>query len=211
MNKRKDLFFFLSLFCILIFNNAIGQNWEFIKEKEGVKVYTKKEVGNSLKSFRGEAVFHVAIEKVYHVLGDSISFDWWAKNIRDIKVISFDRGKEIRYYLIYDVPWPLSDRDLCVSSKITTNTVTGERTLYATPLLNVVPEKPNVVRIKNYWQKWYVKPLDKGNVQIVLEGFVDPGGSVPDWLYNMVITETPLKVIRNLRERVLHGKVTRME
>jgi hypothetical protein len=28
---------------------------------------------------------------------------------------------------------------------------------------------------------------------------VDPGGSIPDWLYNMVITDTPIKVIKNVK------------
>ena len=211
MAQHKFIFVTLLISGLISFSNGFGQTWDFVKEKDGVRIYTRKEANTSLKSFRGETVIHAPVEKFYPILGDSLSFDWWAKDIHDIKVLFFESGKEIRYYLVYDVPWPLADRDLCVRSKVTTNPATGERTLYATPLLNVVPEKPENVRIKNYWQKWYIKPLEKGNVQIILEGSVDPGGIVPNWLLNMVITETPLKVIRNLRERVLHGKVTRIE
>jgi hypothetical protein len=66
----------------------------------------------------------------------------------------------------------------------------------------VIPEKPDLVRIKNYWQRWTIEPRENGMIHIVLEGFVDPGGNVPSWLYNMVITDTPLKVMRGVKERV---------
>ena len=209
MKCHRKVILWLLFSNFLFIKSLLAQPWDFVKEKDGIRIYTRKELNSSLKSFKGETIFHVAIDKVFYVLGDATSFDWWDKNISEIKVLSFEPGKNIKYYLIYDVPWPLADRDLAVTSKISTDLVTGERTLMATPLLNVVPEKPGLIRIKKYWQKWTVRPLDKGNVQIILEGCVDPGGIVPAWLYNMVITETPLKVIRSLRERVLTGKTTR--
>ena len=48
--------------------------------------------------------------------------------------------------------------------------------------------------------------MENGYIHVLLEGFVDPGGNIPPWLYNMVITETPLTVMRALRERVLSDK-----
>ncbi len=41
-----------------------------------------------------------------------------------------------------------------------------------------------------------------GDVQH-LEGFTDPGGIVPAWLLNMVIVETPLKVMEGIKKRSL--------
>ena len=209
MKSHIWIFFLVPLFNLLLIHGLQAQAWDFVKEKDGISIYTRKEINSSLKSFKGEATFHVEIDKVFHVLGDATNFDWWDKDISEIKVLFFEPGKNIKYYLVYDVPWPLSDRDLVVHSKIYTDPITGERTIDATPLLNVIPEKPGIVRIKNYWQKWRVQPMENGNVHVILEGFVDPGGSVPSWLYNMVITETPLKVIRSLRDRVMKGKTTR--
>ena len=60
--------------------------------------------------------------------------------------------------------------------------------------------------MKNFWQKWTVQPLGEGNVHVVLEGFFDPAGNIPAWLYNNVITETPVKAIHSLRERALSNK-----
>lgn len=194
----------LLIFCSFYFTcgNLVAQKWEFAKERDGVKIYTRKEVNSSLKSFRGVTDLHTDMDKVCSLLGNGKNFDWWDKDITGIKVLSFEPGKVIQYYLIYNVPWPLSDRDLVVDARISVNPVTKEETIMAQPLLNVIPEKPDLIRIKKYWQKWTVTPISPGLVRVTLEGFVDPGGNVPSWLYNMVITDTPLKVIKEVRKRV---------
>jgi hypothetical protein len=39
-------------------------------------------------------------------------------------------------------------------------------------------------------------------VHLILEGYADPGGYIPAWLYNMVITDTPINVIKKVRDRI---------
>jgi hypothetical protein len=194
----------LMLCFSLVFTSARlhAQAWTFIKEKDGIKIYTRTAENSTFKCFRGETVFHTTMEKLSKFIGNVENVDWWDKNVSEIKVIYFEPDKLIKYYLVYDVPWPLNDRDLCVEAKITVDPVTGEKVVFAKPLLDVIPEREGVVRIRNYWQKWTLKPINKNTVQGVLEGFVDPGGSVPSWLYNMVIVDTPLKVMRGMKKLV---------
>jgi len=179
---------------------AMAQPWEFIKEKDGIKIYTRKEAGSSLKSFKGVTDIYAPTEAVYNLIGNVKNLDWWDKNLREIKVLHYEKEKKAQYYLVYDSPWPVADRDLCVDATITTDPVTGIRTVSAVPLLNVIPENPSYVRIKHYKQSWTLIPNGKGMVHAILEGAVDPGGHVPDWVYNMVITETPLKVMRGIKQ-----------
>ena len=142
------------------------------------------------------------MDKVCNLIGNVKNVDWWDKNLKEINVILYEKDRHIQYYLVYGTPWPLTDRDLCVDAIITTDPETGIRAIYSTPMLNVIPEKPNRIRIKDYWQRWTIQPVNKETIHIVLEGYVDPAGSVPDWLYNMVITETPLKIIRGIKQRL---------
>ena len=122
------LSFIFSILFALVFSHAIvAQSWDFIKEKEGIKIYTRKEGGSSLKSFKGVTDIHAPAEKVFNLIGNVKNLDWWDKNVKEIRVISFEPEKLIKYYLVYDVPWPLNDRDLCVEAKITFDPVTGEK------------------------------------------------------------------------------------
>jgi hypothetical protein len=195
-----------SVINIWFINASVGQSWHFVKEKEGIRIYTRIEPNNSLKSFKGETVFHASIEKVFSMLGNAKNNDWWDKNISDIKVLACEENKFIQYYLVYNMPWPLSNRDLVADTRIASDPVSGGKTFFAEPLSNVVPEKHGIVRISKYRQKWFIQPMGNGSVQVTLEGFIDPGGNVPSWFYNMVVPETPFKALRSLRERVLSNK-----
>jgi len=179
-----------------------GQSWVFVKEKEGIKLYTRKDVNNSVKSFKGEVYIHAPVEKVYSLITNVKNFDNWDDDITELRVLLNEKDKHIQYYLVYDVSWPVADRDLVVDAIITTDTLTGIITVEGKPLHNVIPENPNLVRIKKYWQKWTIIPKQPGIIHLILEGSVDPGGNVPAWLSNMVITDTPLKSIRSIQTHI---------
>jgi hypothetical protein len=187
---------------LMLSSPVVAQSWDFIKEKDGIKIYTRKEAGSSVKSFRGVADIHAPVASAYNLIGNVKNVDWWDKNVREIKILAFEKDKHSQYYLVYDSPWPVADRDLCVDATITTDPVTGVRTVVSVPLPGVVPERPGLVRIKDYRQQWTITPTGKDSFHAVLEGRVNPGGSVPDWVYNMVITDTPLKIFRGIKQRL---------
>ena len=202
MTNKAYMRLLVSIILVMLAIDLQAQKWEFIKEKEGIKIYTRKDAGSVLKSFRGEADLHTTMEKVCNLIGNVKNVDWWDKNLREINVLLYEKDKHIQYYLVYGAPWPVTDRDLCVDATITTDPVTGIRTIYSVPLLNTIPENPEYVRIKNYWQKWVIQDMKNGTIHVYLEGYVDPAGSVPNWIYNMVITDTPLKIMRGIKQRL---------
>jgi len=189
------------LLVILSFQTR-SQEWEFIKERDGISIYTRKEKGSPLKSFKGVMTIRTNMDLVGTVVGNVENFDWWDDDIKTIDVLELKANEYSKYYLIYDVPWPLLDRDLCVDARISIDPVTGTKVILARPLPDVIPEKPDIVRIKNYWQRWILEPLPGEMVRLTLEGFVDPGGIVPAWLYNMIITDTPLNLMGEVKKRV---------
>jgi hypothetical protein len=194
--------FFLAVSSLAFYFNLGAQDWKFIKEKDGIKVYSRSEDSTTVKSFKGVADFNTTMEKMKRVIGRVESFEWWDENITEIKVLAYEEEKLIRYYLVYDVPWPLSDRDLVAEAIITNDPVTGVRKVRASAISGVVPENPDLVRITYYWQQWVMEPQPNGPIHVTLEGSIDPGGSIPTWLVNMVITDTPLNVITKARQVV---------
>lgn len=190
------------LLFIILTSTVSGQEWKFIKEKDGIKIYTRNEDSVAIKSFKGVADFQTTMEKMSKLIGRIESFEWWDEDVTEIKVLDYKEEEFIKYYVVYDVPWPLSDRDLCAEAKITNDPVTGKRMVRATALDGVIPEKPGLVRIKNYWQQWVMEPQGKGLVHVVLEGSVDPAGHIPTWIVNMIITDTPLNIMTKARNVV---------
>ena len=202
MNYNVIRFGFLFYMIMAFSNSSSAQSWEFIKEKEGIKIYTRKETGKSVKSYKGITEINAPAEKVYAMIEDVNHTDWWDKNLNQIKVLVYEKDKRAQYYLVYDLPWPVTDRDLCVNVTVTIDQATGVRKIIAGPLPGLMPEVTGMVRIKDYRQTWTIKPTGKGTAHVELEGCVDPAGSIPDWLSNMVIVDSPLKVIGGVKQQM---------
>jgi hypothetical protein len=201
--KHFRLCFILLLFLTLIHPGQMAaQSWDFIKEKDGIKIYTRKEDGRTLKSYKGVADIHAPAEKVFAMIEDVNKTDWWDKNLNQIRVLLYEKYKRAQYYLVYDLPWPVTDRDLCVDVTVTSDPATGGGKITAVPLTGAIPECHDMIRIKEYRQTWTVSPAGKGMAHVVLEGYVDPAGSIPDWVSNMIINDSPLKVICGIKERL---------
>jgi hypothetical protein len=83
---------------------------------------------------------------------------------------------------------------------MTTDSLTGEIVILNTPIANVIPEKPGLIRVKKYLQKWTAQPLKNGIIHLTLEGYLDPAGDIPDWVYNMMINESSIKVMRRVQK-----------
>jgi hypothetical protein len=183
-----------------LFSSA--QSWEFVKEKDGIKIYTRKEPGKTLKSYKGVADIHATSERVFARIENVNNTDWWDKNFSQIRVLQYKKFKMAQYYLIYDLPWPVTDCDLCVEVSTTWDPATAEGTITSTPLPGIMPEQGNMVRIKAYRQTWTVKSIGKEKSHVILEGYLDPAGTIHDWVTNMIINDSPIKVMTELKSRL---------
>jgi len=178
-----------------------AQKWEFVKEKDGIRLFTSPVKYSSFKSFHGEIDIRGDFEKVSALIGDPTNLDWWGDDVKSIKVLFYEKSKNIHYYLVYDVPWPFADRDLVADVQISEDPATGTKTIYSRPLPDVVPLNPDLIRVTDYWQRWTLQPMKNGMIHITLEGFIDPAGNVPAWLYNMIIVDIPLRLLREVTKR----------
>jgi hypothetical protein len=202
MTQFRIIYLFILFFLVFAISDLSGQTWTFVKEKDQIRIYTRPEANTSLKSFMGIMEIQADIEAVSAMIGNPKDLEWWGKEVKEIKLLTFEKDRHIQYYLVYDSPWPFSDRDLVGDVRIVTDSLTGIRTVSSLPLQNVIPENPDLVRVKDFRQKWTLHPLSLGVIRVTLEGYIDPAGSIPAWLYNMIVIDTPLKLMREIQKRV---------
>jgi len=198
---KSDCFRYLTFLILMISNPVLNaQDWECAKERDGIKIFTCHDSASSYKLFKGEIDLQSDVNTVSDLIEDVRNFDEWDDEISNIRVLDDNPGKFIRYYVQYDVPWPFADRDLCVEAEIRTDSNTSDRIISSRSDPDAVPEDPEFVRIRKYWQKWTIMPTGAGKVHVILEGFVDPAGDIPAWLANLAITNAPLNMLRKIRE-----------
>ena len=201
---RQIRYKLLSLFFLaqLLSSSLLAQSWEFVKEQDGIKVYTRQEAGKPLKTYRGTATIKAPAEKVFALIEDVNHTEWWEASLSQIKVLAYEKNKMARYYLVFDSPWPVTDRDLCVNVTVTIDPIKKVYQVTAVPLTGVIPENEELVRIKDYRQAWTVSSSGPNSSDVVVEGYADPVGNIPAWISNMLIIETPVNAIRGARRRL---------
>jgi uncharacterized membrane protein len=103
---RHNQFHFILMFFLTLMLSCpmAAQSWNFIKEKDGIKIYTRVVDGKSLKSYRGVTDINAPAEKIYTILEDINNIDWWDKNITQIKLLLYEKDRRGKYYMVYKSP-----------------------------------------------------------------------------------------------------------
>lgn len=179
-----------------------AQSWNFVREEDGIKIYTRQEPGKSLRAYRGTTVIKAPAEKVFTLIEDVNHTEWWDKNLTQIKVLAYEKNKRARYYLVYNTPWPVSNRDLCVEVTVGMDPVKRIYSVSAASLNGVIPEQNDLVRIRDYRQTWTVSSAGENLSNVVLEGYLDPVGNIPVWISNRLIVQSPVNSILGVRQQI---------
>lgn len=197
----------LLFFGIFISHSIRAQNtdgWVFKNEKNGVKVYYKKT--SDVHEIKMVTSMKATLPGIVQLLNEVENYPAWGYKIAEAKLLKRASDKEFYYYSKIDFPWPLSDRDIVLQTKVEQDSVTKRvtSTSYAKPVY--LPENKDVVRIKTTTTRWTVVPGTGGWQYIEYYIYSDPAGNIPDWLVNMAIDVGPLETLSRMRKMLQQPK-----
>jgi len=199
MNKK------LILLLLLIGNTALAQpgtDWMLKENSDGIRIYTRSVENSKFKAIKVECTLNCTLTQLVFALMDIKGSTRWLYHTSSNYLVKQVSPGDLYYYSMIEAPWPVTNRDFVAHLIISQNAATRVVTLDAScndP--DLVPRKPGVVRITYSIGKWILIPLSADHkVKIVYTVHADPGGSIPAWLSNMVVTEGPLQSVKKLRE-----------
>lgn len=190
--------FFASLLVFMLLltasvASAQEYEWEFKKETNGIKVYTRDIADSNLKALKIIMEVDISVNAIMALLMNTTSYPEWVYKCSEAgPVEAVSALNTIDYYQI-DFPWPFSDRDLYTETVTTIDPVTGVITSTSTGLADYGPERPGFVRVPTHFNQWIITPVSP--VKTHLKYFLQstPGGSIPDWLVNLAADQGPVK------------------
>ncbi|MDP5170152.1 MAG: START domain-containing protein [Bacteroidia bacterium] len=187
-----------ALFFALLF--SITGDWTLEKDESGIKVYTRAVPGQQLKAFRAVMEVAASPDQVLAILTDADKGEEWMDRISDGRLLRRIGDHSYISYSVIDFPWPLDDRDIVVKVDIARE---GETIICThTNAPDAYPRQASIIRIPKYQGKWTLEKLSNGGCRVTNEGSSSPGGSVPDWLANSGVVDSPFNTLTNLRKRL---------
>lgn len=178
-------------------------NWHEVKREAGIVVFAKEYENKRLPSFRAVGIINAGIFEILAVLEDTRRHPEWLERCMEARELERTSQTTGIYYSRTDVPWPLSDRDVVMSVRISFDPDKGEATSrFHAVRYGPVPEKDGVVRIKRLDGFVHLKAISAHRTHVTYQVDADPGGSIPSWLAKMITREIPIKTIKALRKQI---------
>jgi len=177
-----------------------AQDWQLKKNENGIKVYTSKRENSNLLMYKVETTLNANYKDVYYQVVDFEDNKKNLESVKKLKILSVKPEKEFVTYMIFDLPWPLSDRDLLVGMTVTKKT--SGYNLVSESRKEPVAEKEDYVRIKEFREEWDISYLNKNSTKVKVVGWANPGGAIPVWVVNMFVVGEPYAFMAGVKKAV---------
>lgn len=192
---------YLFILSIFISFNMFGQEWELQLENEKIKVYTKDGENDNIKSYKAVSTINFPAYEIYKVYIDFDNYNKWFEELDKIKLIDSSTSKTKDVYLYYSIikfPFLFNYRDMVTELSID-KSVKGKYILKSVPQKGE-PENDDYVRLNKFYQNTELVQVNDSLTNITMEGKFDAGGSVPAWLMNMFVVNSPLNSVENMEK-----------
>jgi hypothetical protein len=201
----KKVFIFL-VTMVIGFSAAAQEDWKFEYAKDGIDIYTRIVPGSPIYGFKGSSVMNVPIEQVAELISDIPATPQWAPDIKDARVLSKKDDYNMQVYNVLDLPWPVSDRDFVMETKVEMDLSKGKVVIYADALKDPpMPKNDEYVRVTKMQIKYLLEYIDREHTRVTLTGWSDPAGYLPAAIVNFTATKTPYRSLTGMR-RILKSE-----
>ncbi len=194
---------------LLFVGSAAAQtsDWELKRDLDGIQVFTRSVEGSPYKEVRSEALISgVTLNSLVALIEDAEACPNWADKCAESYLVQRVSPTESLVYTHNDMPFPVSDRDVVakVAWQQDPQTLSVKMTSMAVP--GTVDPMRGRVRLTNANAMWEFSPNPNGSITVVNQAHIDPGSSIPGWVTNMLLVDTPFETMKSYLAEVVKPK-----
>lgn len=199
----KTIFIISILLTAKSISTLADENWKLEKNKDNIKIWTRKPENSNLKEFKGVTVVNAPIEKVESYFRNYSNFDSWMYKVEKGSVKELKKINENEFYILTIMNPPLiKNRDIITKYTFNSANEKGVIIINVDNASNFIPENNKYVRIKRITALWKLTPMPNNQTEIYHQAITDPGGSVPIAFVNMAIADAPFSMLTKLKEQL---------
>ena len=184
---------------------------ELKKDQDSIKVYSCNTDQSKFKSIKASFEVNATAPQLVAMVMDISGYNEWQYNTINAKILKRINKQELIYYVEVVAPWPVSNRDLIVHLKIEQDPITKNLVFTANGVPDYIPVKEGITRVPMSRSKWIVVPLSSDRLRVEYSMNIDPSGSVPAWMMNMVSAEGPFESFYTLKNKIKERNYTKAD
>lgn len=174
--------------------------------KNGIKVWTYQVPNNPAFNYRATMTVNSSLNALVALANDRTAATKWVPYARQIDVIDdLDKKGNYRMRLEMNMPFPIQDRDMVIQGQLNQQS-DGTVVLANKSIIDPrAPVRSGLVRVPAYEGTWQFRPLGNNQVQVTVNGYADPGGSIPIAFANLMVQQQPYEMLMNMRKLLNTG------
>ena len=214
---NKILSFLLTL---LLANNAVANNWQLIKNEDGIQIATNPYANSNIKQFKASIRLNASLATVLAVLDDENAFPHWVHQCSEAKILKNHSFTERYGYEKINLPFPVKDRIIITHSilrqdpqtKVVTITMKAapqychQQPQNSNPLCKPINASTAIMIPKASGTYELTPVANKNAVDLIWQQHSEAGGSLPKWLINALLSDTPYYSLQGLKRMVKQEK-----
>jgi len=200
MNKIKNTVIFGLLVTVCNFTEIANADsaWQLRKEKAGIQVYTKSIDGSPYDAVRAVTqVDNIRLMSLVALLDDVAACQDWADQCVESTVRKRISDTEAYVYTHNDLPFPVKDRDVLAHVTWSQDPGNQEVVMNSEATQGLMDKVKGRLRLTEAKTSWRFKPLVSGQIEVSNEAHINPGSSLPGWITNMLLVDTPYETIKS--------------
>jgi len=175
--------------------------WKMVMDKNGIKAYQRSIPGTNIHEIRAVTVVEAQLETVGEVLRDVPANEEWLPWCEVARVITMRDRNDMDVYVVLDLPWPVSNRDMVLCSKATYDIPHARAIVDLKTITH--PRKPVVkgtVRITDFSGVYVIEYVSRNRTGLIYTYRVDLGGRIPVRILNFLGKYTLYDTFMGLKE-----------
>lgn len=182
--------------------DKLGNQWVLLKNDRlrSIKTWIKQEDGKQYRSFKVEALLNGDLETYTRVMLDADNFSKWYWEVLESKILKRVSATEYYLYLKHRAPIGQPNRDVILHAVFEPQSAQNPSlVMQVRAVPDFLPLKPKLVRMPAEDMMVKVTPQPGNKVLVEAEGYVDPGGNVPNWAINYIQRSAPYSIMLGLQ------------
>lgn len=181
------------------------KGWELVKEfpEEDVKIFYRTNK-NGRVMFRGITHYRSSLSSFVELIRAVEVHPEFVFRTLEARVLKEVSEAERFAYVLSDAPWPFKKRDSVVHVFFEQNPRTLAVTISASSVSDFIPEDTSKVRVTDIASYWKFVPVKDGRIKIIFQGYGEPGGNIPTWVYRnfckLLLWKMPCETFRDMKK-----------